>query len=64
MSIRLRLDWLNSKEKWKGSSILPQIHKGFSIMVLSRDAACPQPSMMNLCKTISLKEKFLERADF
>ena len=35
MSLRMRLYWLHSKKKWKGSSISPQLHKGFSIMFLS-----------------------------
>ena len=64
MSLRLGLDWLYSKKKWKGSSILPQLHKGFSIMFLSGDAACSQSSMIDLQKTISLKEQSFGRADF
>ena len=34
MSLRIRLYWLQLKEKVDGSSISPQLHKQFSIMFL------------------------------
>ena len=59
MSLRIRLYWLHSKKKWKGSSFSPQLHKGFSIMFLSRDGDVKYYSLFSVLHDRFVRDVFL-----
>ena len=64
MSLRMRLYWLHSKKKWNGSSISPQLHKGFSIMFLSRDGDVRYYSLFSVLHDRFVQDNFLESIGF
>ena len=64
MSLRMRLYWLYSKKKWKWSSISPQLHKGFSIMFLSRDGDVKYCSLFSVLHDRFVRDDFLENIVF
>ena len=64
MSHRMRLYWLHSKKRWKGSSISPQLHKGFSIMFLSRDGDVRYYSLFSVLHDRFVQDDFLENIVF
>ena len=64
MSLRMRLYWLHSKKKCKGSSISPQLHKGFSIMFLSRDGDVKYYSLFSVLHDRFVQDDFLENIVF
>ena len=64
MSLRMRLYWLHSKKKWKGSSISSQLHKGFSIMFLSRDGDVRYYSLFSVLYDRFVQDDFLENIVF
>ena len=64
MSLRMRLFWLHSRKKWKGSSISPQLHKGFSIMFLSRDGDVRYYSLFSVLHDRFVQDDFLENIVF
>ena len=63
MSLRMRLYWLHSK-KWKGFSISPQLHKGFSIMFLSRDGDVKYYCLFSVLHDRFVRCDFLENIVF
>ena len=64
MSLRMRLHSLHSKKKWKTSSISPQLHKGFSIMFLSRDGDVNCYNQVSVLYDRFVRDDFLENIDF
>ena len=52
------------KKKWKGSSISPQLHKGFSIMFLSRDGGVRYYSLFLVLHDRFVQDDFLENIVF
>ena len=64
MSLRMGLYWLHSKKKWKGSSISQKLHKGFSIMFLSRDRDVKYYSLFSVLHDRFVRGDFLEKIVF
>ena len=64
MYLRMRLYWLHSKKKCKMSSISPQLHKGFSIMFLSRDGDVRYYSLFSVLHDRFVQDDFLENIVF
>ena len=64
MSLRMRLYWLPSKKKWKGSSISQQSHKGFSIMFLSRNGDVRYYNLFSVLHDRFVQDDFRENIVF
>ena len=62
ISLRMRLYWLHSKKKWKGSSISPQLHKG--LYFLSRDGDVRYYSLFSVLHDRFVQVDFLENIVF